>query len=827
MSRIVVFIIIIIAGFLTTFTIILSKPNKTFAKYELKLIKTFPSLPQTQIYIEDIDNDGFSEIIHHNNINVPDHSLDIRKNNLLLNTFIFSEKEEIISKNIAFADLDGNNIKELIYVSVADKKIFLNIVKFNPANSWHQTSEKIMVDTCTHYADLHDVKNYSVLIHQNAVYFDLQAGYTVQPRNVYKYSFSEKQIIKTKPGSIVNTGLQVVSQAGGTYILSSKNSASGNTLSPDLYRQYLESENSDSVKIAQAKENQIYEYGDFSSYILLYNSNLDFAFEPVEFKGWTNITLSEIITRNKQPHIAALTFSQTENDTIRNVTICNLKGEIVKQTKAPKDVFVIFSSENTLCLGSKTGLYVFNNELEQVKTLENISFPVGFFDINQNGEPEFIAFRNNLLLVYSKNFEELTSFEIPHEFLPYPINRNIKILPQNDVADFSFNTKNYSYLFAFVRNKYSALKYPFFFMVFIFWLVLIYTLLHFNNKRLEKEKQKLEELIEERTFQLHASNEELKAQKEEILAQAEKLELQNSHLEKLNRFKKQLTATLVHDLKNPLSQIIFKTKDEVVKNLSDRTLRLVNNLLDVDKYQETELVIAEAEFDFNELLQNLEKRFRINLSEKNIRLVLPENKTVLFAEKQLIERVLENLLSNAIRFSYQNKPIKISVFPEKENLLKIGVKNFGKSIPEHQLPLIFDRYKHFDTTTTNRYISTGLGLSFCKMVIEAHGHTINAQNIDNAVLFEFTINGKIISEKEKHTQQDEQLILLPHEIEFLKPYLEPLLSVNIYNISKVTNLLNAVPDISENITSFKNKLLNAAYSSNKELFESVIARASL
>lgn len=572
----------------------------------------------------------------------------------------------------------------------------------------------------------------------------------------------------------------------------------------------------DTVKIANYKEDKIYEYGDFSSYILLYNNSLGFEFEPIEFQGFTNYILSEIIYIKNIPHIVSCLSNQKGTDSLQNVFLCNMQGEIIKQISVENNLNTIYSSRDKFVLASANKFHIYSNELELLKTIDDITFAAGFFDIDKDDKPEFIAFKNNNLIIFSDDFKNQTRFEIEHEFQPYSKGKYIKILEENDIADFQYYSKNFYYFFSYQKNKLSVFKYPFYVLIFAFWFTLIFILMKFNTKRLEKEKEKLEEIVDERTVQLKQSNEELKAQKEEISSQAEELEFKNEHL------KKTMTDTLVHDLKNPLGQILAKTTDSDVTNLSNRMLRLVRNLLDVDKYEETEFKINAGKFEIQSVFEALKETFSVNLKQKNIRLVFPEKNAIIKGEKELIARVFENLLSNAIRYSPQNKAIEISLSKNNEDAVLLGVKNYGNPIPQEQLSHIFDKFKHFDKKETNFHNSTGLGLTFCKMVIEAHKQTILAKNIEDGVLFEFTLNGKIKSGTQVISTKEKQIILTEEEKQKVKPYLDELLDTNIYQISQILNLINQIPDNSQNLIKLKEELQNAAFSSNKELFNEVL-----
>jgi hypothetical protein len=115
--------------------------------------------------------------------------------------------------------------------------------------------------------------NYEILANGSDIYFDLQAGYYVQPRNVYKYNFHTKKLIKTQRNSIVNKEIELLKHQNQDYLLAKNVVATANTFTHEQAEKFRTSKNADSVKIYRFVKNITFEYGDFSSYILLYDTN--------------------------------------------------------------------------------------------------------------------------------------------------------------------------------------------------------------------------------------------------------------------------------------------------------------------------------------------------------------------------------------------------------------------------------------------------------------------------------------------------------------------------------------------------------------------------
>ena len=222
---------------------------------------------------------------------------------------------------------------------------------------------------------------------------------------------------------------------------------------------------------------------------------------------------------------------------------------------------------------------------------------------------------------------------------------------------------------------------------------------------------------------------------------------------KVKRFyqiRESLSKTIVHDLKNPLSVITIGSSAllrrnclteknleilRVINSNSQRLDSLLNDLLMVAKMDADRLVLHKSEVIITELLTSVLKRFKIAAQEKQIKLlsVLPKLQKTVLVDTNLLQRAIENLLSNAIKFSNINSEIMVQVDYEanrdksnSSSQLSIKVIDQGIGIKPELQQQIFESYN------TGEYIGgvpqIGLGLSFCKMVAEAHQGEILVEN---------------------------------------------------------------------------------------------------
>jgi len=331
-------------------------------------------------------------------------------------------------------------------------------------------------------------------------------------------------------------------------------------------------------------------------------------------------------------------------------------------------------------------------------------------------------------------------------------------------------------------------------------------------------------------FYIKKQNKALVRQKEEIHnqnqvlhAQKEQIKNQYNQLENLNRFKEMLVHTFVHDLKNPLSQILINSSNLNLSTAARKMLLLVMNMLDVEKYETTEFKLNKEIHSLRQILEEVKNGHELSLREKNLALHFHFDDYLVLTDKDIMVRVFDNLLSNAIRFSPQNS--SIDVFAEKsgDGTIRIGVKNYGEPIPDDTLPFIFDKYRYFEKHNSSSHHSTGLGLAFCKMAIEAHNQKIIAQNTEDGVVFSFTLKGeKTISNEPKSGIATDGIELSSEEKLILEFYFGRLKKIDVHQISDIVQVLNEIPEESKNIRIVKQTILSAVFSGNTILYNQII-----
>ena len=310
-------------------------------------------------------------------------------------------------------------------------------------------------------------------------------------------------------------------------------------------------------------------------------------------------------------------------------------------------------------------------------------------------------------------------------------------------------------------------------------------------------------------------------------SQKQKLEKANKELLELNRFKEFMTYSIVHDLKNPLSLIANEIKNDAVKYAVYKMQNLVANLLNVQKFEEAKMVLTKEEISFDKIIAEVLIQTNYLIEEKNQKLIINAPKNLkLFVDSELITRVLINLLTNAAKFTPDNGSISISVI-QNDTLIILDITDTGIGISHEFLPKVFDRFAQPDRQTNSNQYSTGLGLNFCKMTIEAHGGQITvASQINKGSTFTFTIPSLHKNQIPVSTTviNAQNYFLSPEYAAMVEPYLIKFASIKVYQVTQILGVINEITDkfTEPTIINWSKSLKDAVKSCNDDLYKELI-----
>lgn len=211
---------------------------------------------------------------------------------------------------------------------------------------------------------------------------------------------------------------------------------------------------------------------------------------------------------------------------------------------------------------------------------------------------------------------------------------------------------------------------------------------------------------------------------------------QRDDLMRLQLHKEQLAAFLVHDLKNPVNAIDLqsqriardpgateRSRDAAarIRSESRALLRMITNLLDLSKADEGGLAPARLPIALSELFGQVTDEMHPRAREVRVTLSVNANGATIVGDPELIRRTLENLIDNALRYAPTESTIALTA-AAFDGEVELRVVDAGPGVPEEHRARVFERFAQADREPARA--SRGLGLAFCKVVIEAHGGRI-------------------------------------------------------------------------------------------------------
>lgn len=287
---------------------------------------------------------------------------------------------------------------------------------------------------------------------------------------------------------------------------------------------------------------------------------------------------------------------------------------------------------------------------------------------------------------------------------------------------------------------------------------MVVLIVRWRSMKLVRDKQKLERIIRKRT--------------KEIQDQKRLLEHQSDKLQEMDKVKSRFFANISHEFRTPLTlingpleQVLAAHKDnnennetELVDNInlalhnSRRLLDLINQLLDLSKLDGGKMKLQAVRRDIVPFIRGVTNSFESLAAQKKIKLdIAAESQCVLYFDPEKLDKVLINLLANAIKFTPEGGAITVSAAIVSTSgkvhsdrvleipVLEIKVRDTGVGVPKDQLPYVFDRFFQAEGVFSSQHKGSGIGLAVVKELVELHHGDIFVHSTEGKGT-EFTIH---------------------------------------------------------------------------------------
>ena len=236
----------------------------------------------------------------------------------------------------------------------------------------------------------------------------------------------------------------------------------------------------------------------------------------------------------------------------------------------------------------------------------------------------------------------------------------------------------------------------------------------------------------------------IKSYHDDLLASYREIAAKNAKLEELEKIRDGLAHMIIHDLRNPLTaistflQLILMEKESLGESQREKLERcqyfchdleaMIRNLLDISKMEEGKMELKPEVTDLRGLIHEVVERFAPTIAEKEISLEssVPKDLPSVSLDRSLVKRVIVNLADNAIRYTPRQGTVALGVTRAPENGgVQLSVKDSGRGLSPEYHQKIFNKFEQVNLKNDgSRAGSCGLGLTFCKMAVEAHGGKI-------------------------------------------------------------------------------------------------------
>ncbi|WP_102275046.1 vancomycin resistance histidine kinase VanS [Cytobacillus massiliigabonensis] len=319
-----------------------------------------------------------------------------------------------------------------------------------------------------------------------------------------------------------------------------------------------------------------------------------------------------------------------------------------------------------------------------------------------------------------------------------------------NVLQLDFYTAQNIYSSIFQMNKSLWLAVGFILLLLVIFYLALTRFTRYFNKISEGVDRLTEE--SETDIQLPA---ELDFMEKKLNTVKSKLEKRAKDAKEAEQRKNDLVVYLAHDIKTPLTSVIgylslldeasdmpMEQKEKYLKITLEKATRLeqlINEFFEITRFNLQSILLEKETINLNYMLMQMADEFYPLLAPNGKQAIVDvEEDLKIDADANKLARVFNNILKNAITYSYENSIIEICGTRKNEQAI-ITFTNKGKVIPPQKLEMIFEKFYRLDTSRTTQTGGAGLGLAIAKEIVHAHGGTISAESNEEKTIFTVTV----------------------------------------------------------------------------------------
>jgi signal transduction histidine kinase len=244
---------------------------------------------------------------------------------------------------------------------------------------------------------------------------------------------------------------------------------------------------------------------------------------------------------------------------------------------------------------------------------------------------------------------------------------------------------------------------------------------------------------------------------------ADMIQAQMKALKHADTHRRELVSSISHDLRTPLaslsgyletlllkeSELRTEEKRDYLKTAikhCERLEKLISELFELSKLDSPDVKLDIEPFSLSDHVQDVVQKLQITAGRKgiSIRPAFEGDISLVYADIGLIERVMDNLIENALRFSSKGDTVTISVIPDQDRVI-VKVTDTGSGISKEDLPFIFDRFYQAKRQNGEKIEGSGIGLSIAKRIVELHRGSLEVESsLNRGTTFTFSLPAKIV-----------------------------------------------------------------------------------